>query len=129
MSTSWWLHCPEHGVTMEGDGLNHGQDKLRRLWAARAKVATAMELTTELDVEVELSAWYMTGYHLRFVVEHAACPVRLVNEYGDHEPLEPIPPCPEWARVFDVDRTCQLGRDHYGSHRHRTHRVLLEWAT
>jgi hypothetical protein len=84
MSMYWGYYCEACDVESE-HWYNHGEDKLREVYAAWPHVRAIRELAGgNIDVSV-----LGQGTPWPFLEEHPDHPLMLINEYGDLEPLNP----------------------------------------
>lgn len=111
MSTYWTLRCATHDAEGE-DRVNHGQGFLREVAAVRDQVA-ALEEAQATSGAVEMTTLY-GHWPLRFVMEHRTCPMELLSEYGDVEPLDA--PCGSVYEVNGKRVPCSRQARHGGRH-------------
>lgn len=84
MSTEWGYVCQSHDPELESDHwFNHGQAKLREIFADRE----ALFRVYELDYGLALANTDLYGPTC-WLMMHRNCAVAVRNEYGDTEPID-----------------------------------------
>lgn len=91
MSTYWYLECTSHDPVLRSDGeisqhTDHWLDVARRLWRERDALRR-IEDTIGRYTWMDLGDRY-ANMARRFILDHHACQLRMVSEYGDVHPIE-----------------------------------------
>lgn len=109
MSEYWSFYCITCRHECE-DSVNHGEDRLRKIWHHREAVRQLVNADADLEVTT-----YMGAAHISFVAWHADHHVQLRSEYyieGDAEREKKYPPIelpqekPLWELVEEMPGAC-----------------------